>query len=108
VSHSVPVAAPCTPPGAVIYAAIRESLERRRYDISREITAYPTPIPACDAHINRLLEERGLLSELMELVDAEERRNGREADARSLAAALAAREPLDVGLLRELTSLAGG
>lgn len=33
-------------------------LEAQRMRIHAEITGYPMPIPACDAHFNRLLEER--------------------------------------------------
>ena len=37
---------------------IRHHLESRRDRVCREITDHPTPIPACDVHFNRLLEER--------------------------------------------------
>ncbi|MDH5534469.1 MAG: hypothetical protein OEZ08_02705 [Betaproteobacteria bacterium] len=37
---------------------IRARIETRRDQVCREITDYPTPIPACDVHFNRLLEER--------------------------------------------------
>lgn len=33
-------------------------LETQRLRIHAEITGYPMPIPACDAHFNGLLEER--------------------------------------------------
>ena len=41
-----------------IYQEIRNHLERRRDQLCQEITNHPTPIPACDVHFNRLLEER--------------------------------------------------
>lgn len=37
---------------------IRGCLENRRDQVCQEITHYPAPIPACDVHFNRLLEER--------------------------------------------------
>ena len=38
-------------------------LEKRRIDINEEIRSYPTPIPACDAQFNYLLEQRTKLSQ---------------------------------------------
>jgi chorismate mutase len=43
--------------------AIRKELEELRSRISEEISAYPAPIAACDAHINHLLAERERVSE---------------------------------------------
>ena len=40
------------------WTKIGEHLERARLRIQEEITHYPPPIPACDAHFNHLLEER--------------------------------------------------
>jgi hypothetical protein len=37
----------------------RQRLEAERLRVQREITAYPGPIPACDAYFNHLLEQRG-------------------------------------------------
>src|SRR5262249_8861526 len=45
------------------WAQLREQLEIRRQRIYTEIRAYPTPIPACDAQFNYLLEQRCLLAE---------------------------------------------
>lgn len=36
----------------------RQQLEAERLGLQREITSYPTPIPACDAYFNHLLEQR--------------------------------------------------
>lgn len=45
-------------PVASICQEIRDYLEHRRDQVCKEITHHPTPIPACDVHFNRLLEER--------------------------------------------------
>lgn len=37
------------------WTKIIASLEAQRLRIHAEITAYPMPIPACDAHFNHLL-----------------------------------------------------
>jgi hypothetical protein len=37
---------------------VRQRLEAERLRVQREITAYPGPIPACDAYFNHLLEQR--------------------------------------------------
>jgi hypothetical protein len=39
----------------------RERLEAMRLRLQRAITSYPTPIPACDADFNHLLEQRALV-----------------------------------------------
>jgi len=36
-------------------------LEEAKLSVDREIAAYPTPIPACDAQFNYLLEQRAKL-----------------------------------------------
>ncbi len=45
-------------PVMAVCEAIRGRIEDRRDQVCREIGEYPTPIPACDVHFNRLLEER--------------------------------------------------
>jgi hypothetical protein len=45
-------------PAISICQEIRRHLESRRDQVCQEITNHPTPIPACDVHFNRLLEER--------------------------------------------------
>lgn len=47
------------------WTKIIASLEARRLRIHAEITAYPMPIPACDAHFNHLLEERARICEAL-------------------------------------------
>ena len=63
---------------------IRGKLEDRRRRISEEISAYPTPIAACDAHINHLIAERERVSE--ELNRLEEAARSNAASARPEAA----------------------
>ena len=50
-------------PASPGWERLRRELEDRRSRISEEISAYPTPIPACDAHFNHLLGEREQVSE---------------------------------------------
>lgn len=53
-----------------VIKALAERLESKRSDISEEISAYPPPIPACDAQFNYLLEaRRGIAGELAQLKD---------------------------------------
>ena len=40
-----------------------------------EIVSYPSPIPACDAHFNHLLEERARVSEEISRLDEAAGRN---------------------------------
>ncbi len=40
---------------------IRQMLETKKLRIIEEIHAYPSPIPACDAQFNGLLEDRGVI-----------------------------------------------
>lgn len=47
------------------WTQIIASLEAQRLRIHAEITAYPMPIPACDAHFNHLLEQRARICEAL-------------------------------------------
>jgi hypothetical protein len=49
---------------------VRGHLENTRDRLCQEITLYPTPIPACDVHFNRLLEERAKLFQELGRLDA--------------------------------------
>jgi hypothetical protein len=52
---------------------IREQLEAERHRVNEEIRTYPTPIAACDAQFNYLLEERARIAlELDGLEDGSE------------------------------------
>ncbi|HEX7218170.1 MAG TPA: hypothetical protein VF280_03025 [Burkholderiales bacterium] len=55
----------------------RKELLERREAIAREIAAHPRPITGCDVHFNRLLEERALITEEINRLDAA--RSGRSA-----------------------------
>ena len=48
---------------------IRALLEERRVRVQAEIVNYPSPIPACDAHFNHLLEERGHITDELARLD---------------------------------------
>jgi len=51
---------------------MKNEIERRIDEISREIREYPTPIARCDLHLAALLEERArLLSQLNDLRDGD-------------------------------------
>ena len=53
-----------------ILARIREHLHATRRRINQEIKDYPSPIPACDAQFNYLLEERAKISEEIKRLEA--------------------------------------
>src|SRR5438067_148059 len=62
---------------AALWSRIRDHLEYERRRIAQEIRAYPTPIAACDAQFNHLLEERATISqELQRAREAIERGRG--------------------------------
>jgi hypothetical protein len=47
---------------------LQRALEAVRESISRELCAIPTPVPGCDVHFNRLLEDRSkVVDELQRL-----------------------------------------
>ncbi|MBX3057956.1 MAG: hypothetical protein KF770_15930 [Anaerolineae bacterium] len=47
---------------AVLWEEIKTHLKQKRDHINDEIRNYPSPIPACDAQFNYLLEERARLT----------------------------------------------
>lgn len=47
----------------------RQQLEAERLRLQREITAYPAPIPACDAYFNSLLEQRARICDALARID---------------------------------------
>lgn len=50
------------------WQALKAALESKRDSLNAEISAYPPPIPACDAQFNHLLEQRsGINRELQRL-----------------------------------------
>src|SRR3954453_23433464 len=53
-----------------MWRSICADLENRRAAIHAEITAYPTPIPACDADFNYLLEERAKILHEMDIASS--------------------------------------
>jgi hypothetical protein len=55
---------------ASVWTRIREHLENERHRINEEIRHYPTPIPACDAQFNYLLEERVRIPEELKRLEA--------------------------------------
>ena len=52
------------------WADLRGQLERLLLEVREQISAYPAPIPACDAQFNRLLELRRLLPEELARLEA--------------------------------------
>ena len=57
-----------------MWRSICADLENRRAAIHAEITAYPTPIPACDADFNHLLEERAKILDEMDIASTASRK----------------------------------
>ncbi len=59
-------------------------LQAEKSQINDEIRSYPSPIPACDAQFNYLLEKRNLVAEELARLHAigeEARSNARQTDA---------------------------
>ncbi len=50
--------------------ALRARLVQLQEAVAAEISAYPAPIPACDAQYNHLLERRAALAEARARLDA--------------------------------------
>ena len=67
--------------------ALEAQLELRREAISRELADIPPPVPACDVHFNRLLEDRGVV---VDTLQALRRLRSGAASSAELAAFLAA------------------
>ena len=55
---------------ASAWGRAREHLERLKAHIGEQINSYPSPIPACDAQFNYLLEQRGGISEELNKLEA--------------------------------------
>jgi hypothetical protein len=51
---------------------MKQRLERRLAELSREIRDYPTPIARCDEQLAALLEERSLLISKLKLFQEKE------------------------------------
>ncbi|MGE5523175.1 MAG: hypothetical protein ACM3SS_05620 [Rhodospirillaceae bacterium] len=51
------------------WQALRDALDAERLRVQQEISAYPPPVPACDAYFNFLLEQRALLSDELRRLD---------------------------------------
>ena len=49
--------------------AFKKQLEEAKSQVNKEIGNYPSPIPACDAQFNYLLEERSKISVALKWVD---------------------------------------
>ena len=47
----------------------KNQLEKAKIQVNKEIGNYPSPIPACDAQFNYLLEERSKISVALKRVD---------------------------------------
>jgi hypothetical protein len=47
----------------------KNQLEKAKIQVNKEIGNYPSPIPACDAQFNYLLEERSKISVVLKQVD---------------------------------------
>ena len=67
-----------------IWEAIRLHLENQRARVNDEIRKYPTPITACDAQFNYLLEERVKLAEELDRLKVARQSPTRRAHLESL------------------------
>jgi hypothetical protein len=55
---------------AALLEAARATLQAARAALNRKIGSYPSPIPACDAQFNGLLDQRRRLSQAIRDIDA--------------------------------------
>lgn len=55
--------------GLRVLTAFKNQLEEVKVRVNKEIGNYPSPIPACDAQFNYLLEERSKISAAIKRVD---------------------------------------
>ena len=55
--------------GAAFLAGVKNQLEAEKIRLNTAIRSYPSPIPACDAQFNHLLEKRTRLANELILVD---------------------------------------
>ncbi|MDQ5845434.1 MAG: hypothetical protein M3539_09090 [Acidobacteriota bacterium] len=53
-----------------LWKSIKDRLENERHRVNEEIRNYPTPIPACDAQFNYLLEEQAKIAQEMDRLKA--------------------------------------
>lgn len=58
-----------------LWKSIKDHLENERRRIYEEIKHYPTPIPACDAQFNYLLEERARIAQELDSLRALSKEN---------------------------------
>ena len=56
--------------GLKALTAFKTQLQKVKNHINKEIGNYPSPIPACDAQFNYLLEERSKISVALKQVDS--------------------------------------
>ena len=55
--------------GATFLAGVKSQLEAEKIRLNTAIRSYPSPIPACDAQFNHLLEKRTQLATELILID---------------------------------------
>ena len=67
-----------------IWEIIRLHLENERARVNGEIRKYPTPITACDAQFNYLLEERVRIAEELDRLKVARQSSNREAYLESI------------------------
>jgi len=77
-----------------IAGELRDYVARVRASVDDEIRTYPTPIPRCDAQFNFVYEQRGRLTELLNLLDAELGGGDHPSQLASVVAGFVASSPL--------------
>jgi hypothetical protein len=90
---------------AILWSRIQNHLENERRRIYQEIRDYPTPIAACDAQFNHLLEERASVCQELRCVREAIESDRRDANRLELLAELTrASRHLDEDLRRRIDS----
>ena len=77
-----------------IAVELRDYVARVRASVDDEIRTYPTPIPRCDAQFNFVYEQRGRLTELLNVLDSGLERGDPPSQLASVIAGFVASSPL--------------
>lgn len=88
-----------------LLTSCRQQLEAERIRLNAEIGAYPSPIPACDAQFNHLLDKRTRLATALTLFDQLlEGGHALRIDVKAFEELIAAIHQFDAGMAEKITA----